>query len=291
MKSKFHQCKATQNPYKVYTEGDYQRALQECEIKVEGYSESDYKHLLSILQVDKRKNKHMGLRLVASYAPLNLLAGDRWEPSDAVPDWALLFQEGFRPSSVMFIRPTKQTLLKHRNPLFEVVEGGIPGVCALDMMHMFPLGVIGHYVCLVFWQLMKHNLFAKTFTTRSKEEVAIANLEYINLELQMYYKSYQRESGKKASQMDLKVECFGTMAKPIMHAKAGETMDLLRFLCKFLPRYTDFPRHKVWLKGVEELHSLWEAMETYPLELSQENIEFQHLDYSCLYVLFGFIVK
>eukprot|EP00971_Amphidinium_carterae_P047699 939535-Amphidinium_carterae.1 len=146
MKNKFYQCGQNTSPYKIHSAADYFNALAKCEIVVKSFTRDDFQHLLTVLQVDKRRTKKFGLRVTEDVPTMGLLKDDRFEPSVDVPDWALLFVDGApMPTSITFMRPALQTVLKHRNPIFEVVPGGIPAVCALDIMHMFPLGIMAQY--------------------------------------------------------------------------------------------------------------------------------------------------
>eukprot|EP00971_Amphidinium_carterae_P351646 6492209-Amphidinium_carterae.1 len=62
---------------------------------------------------------------------------------------------------------------------------------------------------------------------------------------------------------------FGsTKENGALHAKAAETVGLMRFLAFYLPRCTRMENHDVWLDGINALHSLWQLLAECPMELT-----------------------
>ena len=106
-----------QFPYHLNDHRDWELACTRCEIKVVVTADV-HKLLVPLLQYDKRPHGSRGLALRQSLPVVGLLAGDRLEPSESLPDVGLFTALSNFPITCTFWRPSNETMVQHRNPIF-----------------------------------------------------------------------------------------------------------------------------------------------------------------------------
>eukprot|EP00959_Pyramimonas_sp_CCMP1952_P306147 6407115-Pyramimonas_sp.AAC.1 len=109
-----------------------------CEHKV-AVTDEHFIQLRARLKFDRRKDGSHGRALIADYGPLGLFKGDRLEPSPHLPCLAW-FDTKPRPFDVMFWRPSAETAVRHRSPLFSAITGIAPEILMPDWLHGLSLG-------------------------------------------------------------------------------------------------------------------------------------------------------
>ncbi len=72
-------------PFHLHSPDDYEARCTACEVK-RVVRKQQLLALLPHLVFDKKRTGLQGRGLLSDYAPLHLIAGDRLEPSAAVPD-------------------------------------------------------------------------------------------------------------------------------------------------------------------------------------------------------------
>eukprot|EP00969_Alexandrium_andersonii_P246987 10915701-Alexandrium_andersonii.AAC.1 len=82
---------------------------------------------------------------------LGLRKGDRLEPNDDLPDIGLYESLDAFPRTVLFWRPSRETKVRHRNPLFDgPTHADVLGISvlslAIDTLHTLNLGVYQEFV-------------------------------------------------------------------------------------------------------------------------------------------------
>ena len=126
-------------PSSLTTHEQYQEACDSAEQRVIT-TEELYKTVLQALRYDKRKSGSRGRALIRAIPQLGLEAGDRLEPSDALPDVADFDNLAYFPVSATFWSMAKQTWATHRNPLFDARIGINIDILAVDILHTLSLG-------------------------------------------------------------------------------------------------------------------------------------------------------
>ena len=117
------ECNAVSLPWRLNTHRDIQQACSRCEI-VMSFDATAMRRLTSLLRYDKRPSSDakLGRCLVDDVPELGLLAGDRLECSDYLPDVGLLESLDFDAQDkyiVVFWRRTWETVCLFRCPLWD----------------------------------------------------------------------------------------------------------------------------------------------------------------------------
>ena len=141
-------------------DASYEMECAECEVK-RTVTESQLRQLLPHLRFDKRPSGIRGRGLLADYPPLALLAGDRLEPSFAVPDIGNVENQTKFPLELTFWRLSvgDKHGLNHRVPLFCRELGVSVNHLCLDVLHTVHLGIMQRYVCAVLWRMFSADVF------------------------------------------------------------------------------------------------------------------------------------
>ena len=134
----FGDVEAGSCPYLLKSDKDYQAGCGKCERRVM-IDVSLHQEILAALDGSR------GWSLTRPIPPLDLLAGDRLEPSEYLRDVAS-FENMELPGYVVFWRPSAETVSKHNNPLFSPSLGVGLGTIAIDTLHCLHLGVLKRFV-------------------------------------------------------------------------------------------------------------------------------------------------
>lgn len=118
-----------------------------------------YPRLRALLHPDRRSSGARGLALSAGVPELNLLKGDRLEPSAELPITARFFSQR-RPFVASFWRRSQETWARRRNPLFSQETGVTPaGTMTIDWLHALSLGVFKFWTTRALHALFDANAF------------------------------------------------------------------------------------------------------------------------------------
>ena len=120
---RFDNASTTSFPFRENLEGEYATACERCEIWAV-LSRDAHTRVLEDLHYDKRRQGNHGRCLGSDFPELGLLASDRLEPSSLLPDVGRFDEIANFPTPILFWRQQRETLSRHRNPLF-VADIGI----------------------------------------------------------------------------------------------------------------------------------------------------------------------
>ena len=213
----------------------YCEACSSCEFELVSPSKPVMSYMRKLLHPDHRKDGSQGLALRAPLPNTVLAQGDRVEPMDGgVWDWQQIFAED-SPTHVCFWRPRKQTMAKHRNPLFDSEIGtDVWNTVAVDCMHTWFLGIFQQYLAALLWAMLAANLSSSTSPTAENRNQE--NMAKLNRTLQKFYRDTEHSDPEiKFSKMELKMEVLGKQKSNLLSVKAAETLGLLHFMVTFLP--------------------------------------------------------
>ena len=128
---------------------------------------ANQKAITRLLAFDKSRGGGGGRALVADLPELGLAKGMRLEPTiGGVVDVAS-FEAAPLGTRVCFWDRTKETLCRHRHPLFRAGTGCSITILGVDWMHTACLGVVQYMVHAVLWAIVFANPFLVPGTTAS----------------------------------------------------------------------------------------------------------------------------
>ena len=168
---------------------DYFLACDRVEVVVQ-VAAAHHAALCQLLCHDRRSGGSHGLALLGDYAELGLHRGDRLEPSTSLRDIGDFFErKDFPLRGIVFWRPSRESLCRHRCPLFDPAIGITPRRCLTkDSLHVLFLGVM-HTLCKVtVWELLASRTFSAVGT--QGERVA-ASIEWLDQDLDRFYKRHR----------------------------------------------------------------------------------------------------
>ena len=145
------------------TPESYRDIIKDMEIKV-AVSQEGLADLLPYLSYDKKNTGLHGRGLLVDYERLGLIAGDRIEPSWAVPDIGCLEElvkvDTAFPLDLTFWRTTRHQGIQHNNPLMASDILGISlDTFALDLLHTLHLGILNRFVASCLWSMFAIDIF------------------------------------------------------------------------------------------------------------------------------------
>jgi hypothetical protein len=164
------------SPWHDNLEQDYADSCTRCEIKVI-VTHVSVRQIRLLLRYDKRRAGALGRALTRPFPELNLLLGDRIEPSPSMPDVAgfdFLCPEPGDTSEVLFWRRSEETICLHRFPLWDDVLGISPTrTLCFDLLHTMYLGVMQGFVKLILWRLLMTGVWG-AFESNDEESFKVA---------------------------------------------------------------------------------------------------------------------
>jgi hypothetical protein len=152
------QLEEDDSPWQLNTHADYEAACRRCEITVVVGTEAERAEIAGALFWDTRKYGSRGRALKRALPSYGLQAGDRLEPSAGLPDVGAFDSLG-APASVVFWRPSQETITRHRNPLFDDSIGLNIQSLRVDSLHCLYLGVIQTACGAVIQAMLEHDCF------------------------------------------------------------------------------------------------------------------------------------
>lgn len=139
-------------------EASYEAACQRCEIHVTIQTIAQRDRVAALLFYDKKIQGSHGRALKGPVPELRLKRGDRLEPCPGLPDVGAFDSLG-APASVVFWRPSQETITRHRNPLFDDSIGLNIQSLRVDSLHCLYLGVIQTACGAVIQAMLEHDCF------------------------------------------------------------------------------------------------------------------------------------
>jgi hypothetical protein len=220
-------------------EASYEAACQRCEIHVTIQTIAQRDRVAALLFYDKKIQGSRGRALKGPVADLRLKRGDRLEPCAGLRDVGA-FGSLDVPASLVFWRPTLETLARHRNPIFSADTGITIGSLRVDTLHCLYLGVFQAHCSAVVWALID----ADVWQTRDAHHTsAIERLQESCVRLQADLHAWQLQAARarptEAITMiqEFTPKILGEREAQQCKLKGGETKTMMAFLQSFLPAH------------------------------------------------------
>jgi hypothetical protein len=225
-------------PWQLTGAGEYESACSRCERHVVIGTAAVRDHVASLLFYDKRTAGSRGRALRSDVPGLSLLAGDRLEPSVGCPDVAA-FERLPLPATVVFWRPSEETLAKHRNPLFNQFTGINIETLTVDTLHCLYLGVLQVHCSRVIWALVEADAWRvrgegnTTFPARMQESCTRLQAD-VAAWCRRRRASHPQEATTEVQDITPYI-LGGAKEEQKLGLKGGETRTMFLFLHEFLP--------------------------------------------------------
>ena len=174
----------------------------------------------------------VGRALLNDIPHLALQKGDRLEPSAEIPDIGEPFDAMVVPLAglpVTFWRPTRETLSRHRNPLFRRSLGITPRRClVVDALHSLYLGIMLVWCRLFLWTLILDGFWCNSGT---QEERVHTSHQLFKADLLRWYPLADKRLRKKLTRVTtITRKMIGNANEQVLKTKAAETYGLLLYL-------------------------------------------------------------
>lgn len=220
-------------PWRPNTDDDYYESCERCELVV---SMDQAVHARIVrehsLEYDRRDHGNRGLCVLApiQVGPIALQVGDRLEPSRNLMDVGKFFELVLFPIILTFWRPSRETVTRHRNPLFNRVIGITPHRClTIDALHCLFLGVLLVWCREAVWSMFLAHIYGRFSTIGETIETAVLAL---SAELDRWYKMRHGENpnGNITRISRVTPKMVGDQTDKKCKTKGAETWGFLRFL-------------------------------------------------------------
>jgi hypothetical protein len=243
---------------------DYELACLRCETMIV-IDRSTHRRLLDLLYYDKKDDGCHGLVVDRPGIPeANIGPRMRIEPSPFTPDVADIFALDVFPWPVLLWNCDKQTLTKHRNPIFTPHTGvSVQRSCTIDGLHCLYLGVFNSLACHVLWEL----IMARAFSGASTQDELLANsATIIKMKLRNFYRDWKRlhPCQTLTEVSDLTAGMLGEPSSRKLASKGAETWGVILFLIRELPLHLnvpDGPQLLAAMQALESMVSIWREAE------------------------------
>jgi hypothetical protein len=223
-------------PWRRHDANAYNIACASCELSRE-ITETTWRQLRASLHYDKRK-KHDASRgrcLAVPLPELNLLAGDRLEPTPTHPDSGDGFDLLAWPQTFIFWRRSGETSTRHRNPLYSDEIGTSPDrTNSFDWLHCLSWGVFKDFLSWFVHELWAHNVYR---VEGSGDTIILGSAHLLKRDLFEWYISEKSLGHVHTEVQDLTPSMFGTYAKPKLGLFASETNGFLLFAETLLDKF------------------------------------------------------
>lgn len=248
---------------------DYERACADCELP-RVLDARAFSLVKATLDFDRRPNGSRGRALRADLPSLGLLRGDRLEPSEGVPDTGAGFDSLKPPVRAVFWRPSKETVTRHRNPLFAAALGVTPQACIqVDWMHTLSLGIFQDFLASLIQALIAVNAWGVSGGVVVRRQLSVQNLER---ELVEFYHSPAGVGVTRVQRLD--PQMFGDGASPTCKLHAAETNGLLKFSLRLIQhRGVGLSNLSVWKALAADLWRLKELCDLPPQQFVPTNAQ------------------
>ena len=174
--------------------------------------------------------------MIADYVPLGLQKGDRLEPTPKMP-LTDKFDSMARPIEACFWRPSKDTLTRHRNPLFSSISGLRPAESLVpDWLHALSLGEFQFFVNVCWHKLLEANIFQSQASTASLRKHEF--IREVKSLLFAWYAEQRRNGREVVAVQDLTSGMFSDDPGSDLGIHGAETNYALEFTVReLLPKY------------------------------------------------------
>ena len=185
--------------------------------------------LRAVLFYDKRTTGSRGLCLKEDLPDLRLLKGDRVEPCEDVPDIGMLEHLDVFPARVLFWRASAETLVRHKNPVFNEAIGFTPYRCVgVDWLHTLSLGLFQNWCSATLHELFRVDAW-QTFSANEGARIKMST-QRLSAELEGWTVARLSDNRNVTKVRTLQQDDFGTHRHPKFPLKGGETNTFLEFM-------------------------------------------------------------
>ena len=230
---------------KQKTFAHYQAACAQCERWVIVPTIALLYRLRAALHYDKRKavNAGRGRVLKVDLPELQLLAGDRLEPHEKMPDVGVIDDCKTAPIELLFWRRSCETIARHRNPLFDEDLGITPeNIFVPDWLHSLSLGVYKRIINVAWHRFFEMNMFDVDELQRSVRHVFVESCVLrLREKLFAWYRTEAIAGRNHTRVQNLTAGMVGLSQDHQLGSHGSETNGLF------------FLRIHCWLSSVEEL--------------------------------------
>ena len=227
-------------------------------------------------EVRQKENGNQGLCLTADLVlqGIELQTGDRVEPSRQLPDVDAIRHITVFPAPVLMWRCSRETLARHRCPVFDEHLGVTPHrSLTMDVLHCLFLGVIKVTISYVVWFVFLSGVFGRIGSEDEQLSTATSAMKthFFNL-YRTRHQQHPEETLTKPA--DLSRKTFGDKENRTCKYKGSESWTFLLFLRFLLSTFidrlpSDGPRI---LEMVSQLWSMVELLKRSPNRLSDDAI-------------------
>ena len=262
-------------PWRINGESDYFEACDRCEIDLV-LSRPDHALLVPLLKFDEMKNGNRGLCLTADLVlqGIELQTGDRVEPSRQLPDVDAIRHISVFPASVLMWRCSRETLARHRCPVFDEHLGVAPHrSLTVDALHCLFLCAIKVTISYVVWFVLLYGVFGQI---GSEDEQLSTATSAMKTHFFNWYRARHQQNPEETltKPVDLSRKTFSDKENRTCKYKGSESWTLLLFLRFLLSTFidrlpSDGPRI---LEMVSQRCSMVELLKRSPNRLSDEAI-------------------
>ena len=161
-RSTLHYLDGRNMSFRLNTMADYEAAAASVEVIVRITTWLLFLSVRSALGLDGRPRSGKGKFIRRDLPALGLRTGDRLEPSEAVPDYAILDTLKALPAeglTLTFWRGSQLVPIRHRNPLFSRFLGISPSSMLGDVLHALYLGVFQVFAGHLFQACVQSNVW------------------------------------------------------------------------------------------------------------------------------------
>ena len=141
--------------------------------------------------------------------------------------------------SLLWWRPSNETWVRRRCPLFSEAYGvGIHSLI-VDILHCLHLGVLQKYVVFCWWELIEHNVW--NVDASNEDELLSLSLHLLRSALFAWYPRYRAAYPLEASTLtevpDITPKTLGPKHKFLLKTKAAMTRPLVPFTVDLLKKH------------------------------------------------------
>ena len=165
-----------------------------------------------------------------------MIAGDRLEPSQTLPDVSLFYLLDTFPWPLVFWRCTLETVTRHRNPLLSLPHLGLVPhrVICIDLLHALYLGIMKSLGAYAMWLVLLSGVLAPNAGTQ--DEQLTIGIMAIKAHLFKWHKTrHQQNPKEKLTRVsDITRKMLGDPGTRNLKVKGADCWAALLFLIDFL---------------------------------------------------------
>jgi hypothetical protein len=226
-----------ETPHRLVQQHEYDAACSACEVWAIITSMAGLMVILGALRFDKRKTG--GGRILECDLPeFGLLANDRLEPHPGLWDVGAFDARIKLPARVLFWRSSRNTITKHRCPLFSSTLGITIMSLVIDILHALNLGVYQQYCADMLWAIVRADCFRVGPTKAMDERLQLSAMRIRSALFSWYTSQATSHPDDHIHELqDFTAEMMGTSTKQKLRLKAAETKSFLFFTVDLAKRF------------------------------------------------------